>query len=61
MQATYEGSEIVLDQKCDHWVEDLGPQQVHIYLLEDSEVPVRVEVQTIDLNKDIKRAVPDVT
>uniref|UniRef100_A0A7S0RLK7 Secreted protein n=1 Tax=Pyramimonas obovata TaxID=1411642 RepID=A0A7S0RLK7_9CHLO len=60
-KATYQGTKTVLNQKCDHWLEDFGSQQVHIYTREDSAVPVRVQVETVEVKKDVRRAVPDVT
>mmetsp|Transcript_13277 Transcript_13277/g.22426 ORF Transcript_13277/g.22426 Transcript_13277/m.22426 type:complete len:227 (+) Transcript_13277:154-834(+) len=60
-KATYEGSEMVLGQMCDHWREDFGTQQVDLFFKEGTNVPVRVQVETVETEKPVRLTSPDVT
>jgi hypothetical protein len=46
---------------CDHWREDFGTQQVDLFFKEGTNVPVRVQVETVEKEKPVRLTSPDVT
>ena len=46
--ATYVGEEMVLGQQCEHRVEDLGVERVHIYQTVHGKVPIRLTDESFE-------------
>ena len=46
--ATYVGEEEVRGERCEHWVEDLGVERVHIWQTVDMKLPIRLTDESFE-------------